>query len=72
MDAEATQLVWAVLLQYSLTYPLWRIFGRAGLNPRRSLINLVPVVGVLVTILVLCASEWWPATASAAPENTTP
>lgn len=39
-------------------YPVWRIFKRAGLHPALSLTVLIPVVGLLVSGLVLALSTW--------------
>ena len=42
-----------------LLYPMWRIFGRAGLNPALSLVVLIPfLLGFFLCGLILAASQW--------------
>ena len=41
-----------------LLFPSWKIFQRAGLNPTLSLCLFIPVLGVLITGIVLSASKW--------------
>ena len=41
-----------------LLFPSWKIFQRAGLNPALSLCLFIPVLGILITGIVLSASSW--------------
>lgn len=44
-----------------LVVPVWRIHGKAGLNPALSLFLFVPYIGFLIVTLVLAFARW-PAT----------
>ncbi len=41
-----------------LVVPLWRIFGRAGLNPALAVVVFLPVVGLLLVLLLLALMRW--------------
>ncbi len=55
MDGIVGNVIGAAVL---LLYPTWRIFSRAGLNSALSLTVLIPYVGILVSGIILAASEW--------------
>jgi len=55
MEEYAIEVIVSAIL---LLYPVWRIFKRAGLNPAPSLTVLIPVVGMLVSGLILALSTW--------------
>jgi len=55
MEEYAIEVIVSAIL---LLYPVWRIFKRAGLNPALSLTVLIPVVGMLVSGLILALSTW--------------
>ncbi len=39
-------------------WPLTRIFGRTGINPKLALLVFVPVIGLVLVIFVLGLSRW--------------
>ena len=47
-----------VVIAVLLLFPVWKIFDRAGLNPKLSLTLFIPFVGMLVAGLILALSEW--------------
>ena len=49
---------WWLVLSLLVVVPLWRIYGRAGLNPALSLLVLIPWVGGLAVLAVLAFSSW--------------
>ncbi len=55
MEEYAIEVIVSAIL---LLYPVWRIFKRAGLNQALSLTVLIPVVGMLVSGLILALSTW--------------
>jgi hypothetical protein len=55
MEEYAIEVIVSAIL---LLYPVWRIFKRAGLNPALSFTVLIPVVGMLVSGLILALSTW--------------
>jgi len=54
-------LIQYVVMIALLLFPLWKIFGKAGLHPALSLITLIPMIGGIVCIIVLAFARW-PAT----------
>lgn len=50
-----------VIMIALLLFPLWKIFGKAGLSPALALITLVPVLGGVICIILLAFARW-PAT----------
>jgi hypothetical protein len=51
-------IIQIVLQAVFLLYPVWRIYGRAGLVQPLSLTVLIPWIGILVAALVLVFSKW--------------
>lgn len=41
-----------------LLFPLWKIFGKAGLAPLWSLLLLIPGIGGVVCLVVLAFARW--------------
>ncbi|MDA8232595.1 MAG: hypothetical protein M0006_14770 [Magnetospirillum sp.] len=41
-----------------LVVPLWRVFGRAGLNPALSVLIFLPLIGFLVVLFLLALMRW--------------
>ena len=56
------EFLWAlafhVIFVILLIYPLWRIFGRTGMNPLLSMLLLIPVIGALICVLILALGHW--------------
>ena len=47
-----------VIFVILLVFPLWRIFGRTGMNPMLALFLLIPVMGALICVLILALGRW--------------
>jgi hypothetical protein len=47
-----------IVVAIVLVYPLWRIFGRAGLPPALALFIFVPVAGWLIVAWTLALAGW--------------
>jgi hypothetical protein len=47
-----------ILFCILMIVPLWRVYGRTGLNPALSILFAVPVAGPLVVLLLLAFNDW--------------
>jgi hypothetical protein len=51
-------MIQIIAIAIFLLFPVWRIYGKAGLNPAMSLTVLIPWIGILVCGLILVFSKW--------------
>ena len=49
---------WLVVAGILFVLPLWKIYERVGLDPRRSLFALIPVAGVPLALGFLAFMKW--------------
>lgn len=63
MEADAglsivTVIIMLVVMVAIYLFPLWKIFGKTGMNPYLALVFLVPGIGPLICVLILAFADW--------------
>lgn len=66
-DLVRDPLFGIVIFNLLIVWPLWRVFRRAGLDPRWALAVFVPLVGLMIVASVLGHARW-----PVLPERTAP
>lgn len=57
-DVIPYQYAGMLLYQVLIAWPMWRIYQRAGFNPKLSLLVLVPFLGSFLVLLPLGILKW--------------
>ena len=58
MEVEFIDVVIELLLGVAIFIPLWVIFRKAGFHPALSLLFFIPILGLLITTMILAFGEW--------------